>query len=152
MNITFDDVITLVGNGYEVYEDAKLKTENQRILSGWDSLLIAKQLGTTEERFSKQIGVHDTILSIKYALEREKEQQFNQQHPFQQHTYFQPTYSPQPIYDPAMTYRTDLQFRTRNIFWYMALKYSQNGLEWVLSKYGNEVKNLYQQKQGTPWR
>ena len=141
MNITFDDVMGLLGNAVDIGGDLIHYHKNCEAMKSLNTMLIARRLGATEERYSHQINIHNTILAIKASL-NPPPPQYDFQNMLSQYGLTM-NYTIDPALEQIYSYTSELRRLTDNIFIYVAMKYSEKGVEWVLNKFGDDVKKGY---------
>ena len=133
------DFLSTIGEAtFDLVEDWEFWSENNRILSANDIFSPVRRLGKTEERYKKEIEVYDRILIAKDFIfpPRAQRQQSLQ--------YYDPYYS------PAMAEYNKhcnlLTWHTDNIPIYVSIRYGKEGVDWILDKFGEKVKNCYYER------
>ena len=137
----FDFLTTTGKYSIELKGDWDFWSENNRVLSGSDMLLPIRRLGRTEERYSKEIAIYNAILAAIDFVYPPK------QYIPQSQSYYSAYFSQ---YDPLSEYRkyrNSLAWHTDNIPVYVAIRFGKEGIDWVLDKFGDEVKRCYYSRQ-----
>jgi hypothetical protein len=139
MNITVDDVLGFLGNAVSFGDDLRFRHDNYQALERIDIFLIVRRLGKTEERYKSEIRIYDAILAAKSAVTPPSPQNY-----FSNYTNINHLYSPyNPMLAEFQKYQDELRWLTNNIHVYLVIKYGSKGIEWVLDKFGEDVKRRY---------
>ena len=120
---------------FELNEDWDFWSENNRALSTNDLFSPIRRLGRTEERYKKEIDVYNAILTAKDLVYPPKPQRQPYNH------FLDPYYNPTTV--EYTKHRNALAWHTDNIPIYVAIRYGKEGIDWVLDKFGEEVKRCY---------
>jgi len=131
----FEDVVDFLTNNanipFDLWEDMRLKEENLNTIQSYNILSIMYRLGRTEERYGSAIKIYDTILGFVNTINPPS----------------QPMQSPYSYYQlPSIEakYRNELIFLTERIPCYVLINIAKDkGVDWILDKFGDEVKRLY---------
>jgi len=141
--VDFLGTIGKIGNAViDFIEDWDFLSENNRVLSANDVLTLIRRLGRTEERYKSEIAIYNAILAVKDFVYPPKLQ--IQQNPWY-NILFEPYYN--PVLVEYNKYRNELIWHTDNIPIYVSIKYGKEGVDWILDKFGDEVKRCYYARQ-----
>lgn len=141
MNITVEDVLGFLGSTVDLNEDMDFRYDNYQVLERIDIFAIVRRLGKTEERYKNEIRVYDWILAAKSAVTPPPPNPYN--YYFNNNLSINPFYSYNPTLVEFQKYQDELRWHTNNIHIYLAIKYGGKSLEWVLDKFGDDVKRWY---------
>jgi hypothetical protein len=140
MNITIDDVLGFLGNAVSFGDDLRFRHDNYQVLERIDIFAIVRRLGKTEERYKGEIRIYDAILAAKSAATPPNPQNYY----FNNYANINQLYNPyNPMLAEFQKYQDELRWLTNNIHIYLVIKYGSKGIEWVLDKFGDEVKQRY---------
>lgn len=140
MNINVEDVLGFLSNAVNLNEDLIFRYENYQALERVDIFNIVRRLGKTEERYKTEIKVYDAILAAKSAVTPPSPQNYLLNN-------YANISQPYSLYNPMLAefqkYQDELRWLTNNIHIYLVIKYGSKGVEWVLDKFGDDVKRRY---------
>lgn len=133
-----DFLLTISKNVLELAEDWSFLRENNRILSESDIFAPIRQLGRTEERYKNEIAIYDAMLTAKEFVfpPQIRAQQIS---PYQ--SFFDPYYNPTLM--EHKKHCNILAWHSDNIPIYVAIRYGKESIDWILDKFGEEVKRCY---------
>jgi len=134
-----DFAITIGKNAVELYEDWDFHSDNIESLRVHDIFLPVRRLGKTEERYKKEIATYIRILNAKNFVNQSNFQ-------FQQSMHYSYPYN-FSIWDESNRYRNKLVWHTENIPIYVAIRYGEKGIDWILGKFGEAVKRCYYERE-----
>jgi hypothetical protein len=142
MNITIEDVLGFLGNAINLNDDFAFRHDNYQVLERTDIFAIVRRLGKTEERYKNEIQVYGAMLAAKSAVTQPPPNQYN--YLFNSNPNINQLYNPyNPMLAEFQKYQDELRWYTNNIHIYLAIKYGGKGVEWVLDKFGEDVKRWY---------
>jgi hypothetical protein len=140
MNITIEDALGFLGNAVSFGDDLRFRHENYQALERIDIFSIVRRLGKTEERFKNEIRIYDAILVAKSAVTPPSHQNYY----FNNYSNISSFYNQyNPIFTEVQKYENELRWLTNNIHIYLVIKYGAKGIDWMLDKFGKEVKRQY---------
>ena len=137
-----DFLVTIGKSAIELKSDWELWSENHRVLQGSDIFSPVRSLGRTEERYKNEIVIYKSILAARDFINPPNPQW--QQTPLR-HYCLDPYYNPTWI--EFNKYRNTLAWHTDNISIYVAIRCGKEGVDWILNKFGDEVKRCYYDRQ-----
>lgn len=141
--ITPQDVVNFLvaigKNAAELKGDWDFWSDNNRTLSTSDIFAPSYRLGATKERYKNEIAIYNAILTARDFVSPLPQSQMWQTSQYQQ--LFNPYYNPTLV--EYNKHRNALAWHTENIPIYVAIRYGKEGVDWILSKFGEEVKRCY---------
>lgn len=126
--------------GMNLRKDFQFLKKNEEALQSGNFCEPMVRLGATLERYENEIAVYEAMLSVKCFL---IEKYAGNQNYGRIINNF-PLYNEwQVINVERNNHVKNLEFHTTNIPIYIAIKTGAKGIDWILDKMGQEVKNIY---------
>ena len=127
----------------ELIDDQECWNKNHNALNSGTYFEPSYRFGTTSERYKNEIKVHERMLSIKHFLS--PPENLSQQIPPLQTSFFDPNYNLTMI--ERNEHCKALSWHTDNIPIYVAIRYGKQGIDWILDKFGQDVKEYYYEQE-----